>query len=819
MKLHKYLCLVGLTLCAATAWGQTARREPHIGYIFPAGGRQGTVFEVTVGGQLLRDVSDVHISGDGVSASIVKSYRPGRNIPPEQRQELRDRLRELWEKRVAQLPAKDRAGFPMPAGLGLPGRAPESQRSKTQPAKAAQTQRAKAAQTQGANVAQTQPAGLPDHPLLRNLDGMSFRELQHVANEFFNFTNARKRQLNIQIGEMVLVKVTVDRGAVPGDREMRLVSALGMTNPLCFQIGTLPEVFEMEPNDPESFSFLPKEAPVDLPVTLNGQIMPGDVDRFRFRAKQGQRLVIETNARHLVPFMADAVPGWFQATAALYDAKGREMAYGDDYRFQPDPVLFFQVPQDGEYELEIRDSLYRGREDFVYRIAVGELPFITRMFPLGGRMGVKTVAAIKGWNLPKSELPLKTQSGDCSIQPIALYQDGLLSNEVAYAVDTLEECTESEPNDDKNGAQRIALPRIINGRIDRPGDVDVYRFEGRLGDEVVAEVTSRRLYAPLDSLVRVTDATGHVLAWNDDYTLKEGDLFKDMGPLTHHADSYLSLRLPAHGSYYAHISDAENHGGEAYGYRLRISAPKGDFELRMTPSGLSIPAGRMVPITVYALRKDGFEGEIEVTLKDAPEGFVLSGGRIGAGRDRTCMTLAAPRNPSDRPVALRLEGLARIADKTITHPVVPAEDVMQAFLYQHLVPSRECLAAVRKVQWSPPPIELAESGPIRVPEGGTAEVRVKAGVRPRFQKIELELKEPAKGISIQDVQLFPGGLTFQLKAEGEKAKAGFSDNAIVEVFMEVLPREDQEKAGKAAAQRQRVSLGLMPAIPFVVVKP
>ena len=27
--------------------------------------------------------------------------------------------------------------------------------------------------------------------------------------------------------------------------------------------------------------------------------------------------------------------------------------------------------------------IYRGREDFVYRIALGELPFITGIFPLG----------------------------------------------------------------------------------------------------------------------------------------------------------------------------------------------------------------------------------------------------------------------------------------------------------------------------------------------------------------------------------------------------------------------------------------------------
>jgi hypothetical protein len=48
-------------------------------------------------------------------------------------------------------------------------------------------------------------------------------------------------------------------------------------------------------------------------------------------------------------------------------------------------TLHFSVPKGGEYTIEIRDALYRGREDFVYRIAIGELPFVTSAFPLGGR--------------------------------------------------------------------------------------------------------------------------------------------------------------------------------------------------------------------------------------------------------------------------------------------------------------------------------------------------------------------------------------------------------------------------------------------------
>jgi hypothetical protein len=143
---------------------------------------------------------------------------------------------------------------------------------------------------------------------------------------------------------------------------------------------------------------------VTLPTVINGQIMPGEVDRYRFSARRGQSLVVVVSARDLIPYLADAVPGWFQATVALYDAKGKELAYDDDFRFQPDPVLHFEIPRDGDYFVEIKDSIYRGREDFVYRIALGELPFVTSIFPLGGRGGERTVVELKGWNLPTNTL-------------------------------------------------------------------------------------------------------------------------------------------------------------------------------------------------------------------------------------------------------------------------------------------------------------------------------------------------------------------------------------------------------------------------------
>lgn len=804
MALIRRMMFVSLALCVTTAWGQSNTREPHIGYLYPSGGQQGTVIQISAGGQYLNGATDLYISGQGVHGSVVKYIKPLRNLQKEQRQLIQRRLKEVRDMRLAELPGS---------------------RSRSGPGQKASTRKAvdRPGRSEKENDAKTKEVKMPDYPLLYDLENKSLRELAHISSVLFFPRN--KLQTNRQLAETVLIEITIDPDAQPGSRELRLATKTGLTNPMVFQVGLLPEIRELEPNNRQAYQVppnmarvrnLPKERALGLPVLLNGQIMPGDVDRFRFRATKRQQLVIEVQARSLIPYLADAVPGWFQAVLALYDARGKEVAFADDYRFNPDPVLFYKIPENGEYELEIRDSIYRGRQDFVYRIAVSEQPFITQTFPLGGRVGVETVASIDGWNLAGTKLPLDTRPGGNSIRKTAYYEEKCLSNSITYAVDTLPECDETESNNTPEQAQLIELPKIINGRIAESGDVDMFRFDGRAGDKIVVEVYGRRLNSPLDSLLRLTDSSGNILEWNDDHVLKDSHLHKDVtGLVTHHADSYLLAELPKDGNYYVQLSDTQHHGGGAYGYRLRVAPAQGDFALRLTPSSISVRAGGTVPIRVHALRKDGFDGEINVVLKDAPAGFELCGGRIPAGRDCVRVTLTVPAKAPAKPVVLQLEGRARIGGQTISRSAVPADDVMQAFLYRHLVPAQEFLVFIQKARWGIPPVELAVNIPVRIPAGGSAQVRIKTARRANFKGVQLQLKEPPEGLTLHDVTIVPNGLSFQLKAEKDAMQNGFADNVIVEAFREYAAKG---KDGKPTGRKRRNSMGVFPAIPIEIVQ-
>ena len=97
------LIFLTLAVCAASAYGQTQSNEPHIGYLYPSGGQQGTVITITVGGQVLRGVTNVYVSGKGVHGSVVKYIRPTRNIQREQRELLQERMKEIRDQRLSEM--------------------------------------------------------------------------------------------------------------------------------------------------------------------------------------------------------------------------------------------------------------------------------------------------------------------------------------------------------------------------------------------------------------------------------------------------------------------------------------------------------------------------------------------------------------------------------------------------------------------------------------------------------------------------------------------------------------------------------------------
>ena len=222
------------------------------------------------------------------------------------------------------------------------------------------------------------------------------------------------------------------------------------------------------------------------------------------------------------------------------------------------------------------------------------------------------------------------------------------------------------------------------------------------------------------------------------------------------------------------------------------------------------------PLTVFALRRDGFTNAITLDLKNAPAGFSLSGARIADGQDKAQFTLKAPTQPREEPVALTIAGQAVIAGKTVTHDAAPAEDLMQAFFYRHLVPSKELAVAV---VGQPRPFlrdafKIISATPVRIPIGGTARVRVSAPPGNFSERFKLELDNPPEGISLTNVSVIPAGLELVFACDAEKVKPGATGNLICDVLPKnPVPANPQNKL---ANQRRPAAVATLPAVPFVV---
>jgi hypothetical protein len=313
-----------------------------------------------VGGQYLEGVTQAQYFGGGISAKVVDYLRPTNQ---KEEDEYKVELEKLQEKRkAAARPAAPPAPTPLPKPVPTanPASAPVLPASSA-PAASPSATPAPVAQpaTPSAPPPEPKPVWTPE-------DEKRVEELRQKLAYRMN------RQTAPAICEAVVLEVTIAPDAAIGDREVRIRNANGLSNPMLFQVGMLEEFTEpaafpntmapegRNPDNPRRVPSSP-ERTIKLPAIVNGQILPGGVDRIRFTATKGQKVVIAARARALIPYLADAVPGWFQATLALYDTKGHELAYDDRFQFNPDPVLYYEIRTDGEYVIEIKDSIYRGR--------------------------------------------------------------------------------------------------------------------------------------------------------------------------------------------------------------------------------------------------------------------------------------------------------------------------------------------------------------------------------------------------------------------------------------------------------------------------
>ncbi len=181
------------------------------------------------------------------------------------------------------------------------------------------------------------------------------------------------------------------------------------------------------------------------------------------------------------------------------------------------------------------------------------------------------------------------------VYPIRLRTAGGLSNVLLFNVGDLPELAETEPNDvlPANPVAAaattsapatlplIATPATINGSASGT-DQDVFRFAGKKGQRIVAEIEALRIGSMLDPAIHLMNAAGREFAFADDVP--------GLG-----LDCRIDVTLPEDGEYFVLVHDSKYAGGNPGHYRLKLGA----FAYAESAFPLGWQRGREVEVALF----------------------------------------------------------------------------------------------------------------------------------------------------------------------------------------------------------------------------
>jgi hypothetical protein len=455
-------------------------------------------------------------------------------------------------------------------------------------------------------------------------------------------------------------QIRISAEASLGPRYGRLWTAQGAASGLVFMIGDLPEVVE-----PDTGSIL---QPLPLPVTINGRIFPReDVDEWSFRLKKGETVTAEALAARLGSPL--------EVRLEARDEQGRKLAENAPYPAPADARLHFTAELDGVYRIRVFDARFLGGPNYVYRLTLTTGPHVERVYPLGGRRGEKVAFDLFGQDLPKNQVILPMPS-DRQTEYLHEIQ-GQATQPFRIELDDLPEFRETEPNDVIDQAKKpIAVPAILNGHIDKPGDVDYWPVAMKKGQAWLLDVKASRLQSPLIGVLSIHDATGKELARSD--AVQSGL-----------PDPVLTFTAPADGTYWLQVAERfRSRGGPEFAYRLRISALPGepDFRLVLPVDTLAVvrppskvtggananpqpPSPRQASkgkLEVRALRMGGFKGPIEITVDGLPAGVRCSKTTIAADQQSANLLFDVESGAKITASPITIRGTAKVGDRLET---------------------------------------------------------------------------------------------------------------------------------------------------------
>ncbi len=437
--------------------------------------------------------------------------------------------------------------------------------------------------------------------------------------------------------------VSIAADCPTGIHEVRLMSRLGISSARVFCVDTLPEVLQTTPN-----TTLATAMELKVNSICNAVMTAKAVDHYSFDAVKGHRYIVSCAAR--------GIDSKLDAVLIIGDSAGRDLVVE-----RRGGALDFTATADGKHTIKVHELTFKGGREFYYRLSLQEIA------PDAPIPQFASTDPVNSFSWPPAGLP-----------------------EVPAA-------QEIEPNNSQSQVQTITLPCDISGSFFPAADVDQFEFTATKGDVWWVEVASERLGRPTDPSVVVQHVSGEGAEQKITDIAEFTDLAAPVKPSSNgyaydgppydggSADIIGKLEIRDDGIHRLQITDlfggTRNDPRNVYRLIIRKAAPdfavaawglhmelrNGDRNALSKP--LALRAGITVALEVVAVRRDGFDGDIELVMEGLPDGVTAQGLKIPKGKSRGIMLLTADQNAPTSLASVTFYGKSILNESEAIRPV------------------------------------------------------------------------------------------------------------------------------------------------------
>lgn len=431
--------------------------------------------------------------------------------------------------------------------------------------------------------------------------------------------------------------VTLPPSAASAICDARIAARYGVSNPRAFMITALPVV-----NVPATATSIATAFKAALNTTLTGTAVKQASLFISFDAKKGQRIIAACQ-----PLLLDSR---LDAAISLRNQEGRKLA-----RLEPDGLLDFTAPTDGTFMIELGDLMYRGDAEYAFALTLTTGPVIEYAFDNGAQW------TLYGRNLPKGQKAATRFNAE--LQRAQLPADEAKKLLASNPINAIRFGSENDSPDKPAPSVALKTPARYTGWFAPRGQARVFTFDAKKGDVLWIEASSARKGLNADPYFVVEKGDAFIAEANDTATYSSKGEF-DAGA----ADPSYRFEAKEDGTYRVKLRNLASSGAQEP-FELTIRPVGNDAALIAIPSTLpkgkatnvdmtSAPLwrGGVAVLKVFALRKGGFNGAIELAADGLPADVKFLGGVIREGQATGYAAFYAEENAKDWAGMVKLHG-------------------------------------------------------------------------------------------------------------------------------------------------------------------